>query len=397
MLTFSTATNWDDNLIREIEALDPHRKVTEIYGKLASDFIGGGRPSYSVTNVSKKHASHHIKLVKNTGRNFNYLLNATCLDNREFTRSGQMQIRKLLSWLDSVGVDIITVSNPYLGYLIRKEYPRFELSVSVHALVDSVRQIKFWVDEIGANKVTLRPHKILRDFALLKKIRSKVNCELQLLANELCLPDCPFAVYHANFVSHASQSHHPLHGFGIDWCLINCRCKILTHPEEFIKANWIRPEDATYYESIGINSLKVVDRSRDTKNIAFILKAYIDREFEGNLTDLLFSINKLPRKKLYWKALKFFFHPLYINIFKLRKFRGLFSNIGLYVDNRKLDGFLDYFFEGKCKNDDCEGCNYCSSVAEKAVHLDNAYKEKIEKTFKEITESLSNGYMFRYF
>jgi len=397
MLTFSVATNWDDNLIREIEVIDPEHKVTEIFGKLASDFVGGGRPTYALPFVSKKNVAHHIKLVKDAGREFNYLLNASCLDNREFTRAGQRQIRKLLGWLDSLGIDIITVANPYLGYLIRKEYPKFELAVSSHASVDSVRKIRFWVKEIGAKRITLGSHRTIRNFPLLKKVRSETDCNLQLIANQLCLYDCPFGIYHVTFLSHASQSHHPLRGFGIDWCLINCRFKLLTQPEEFIKSNWIRPEDIKYYESIGINSLKIIDRAKDTQSIISTVKAYLERRFDGNLIDLLFSMNKLPKKELILKGLRFFLHPLHINIFKLIKFKQLFSDIGIYVDNRKLDGFLDYFFEGKCKSDDCEGCNYCRNVAESVVRIDNMYKERTERVFKEIIDSLTKGDIFRYF
>jgi len=397
MLTFSIATNWDDNLIKEIELLDPGHKVTEIFGKLASDFVGGARVPYILPFISKNNASRHIRLIKDMGRKFNYLLNASCLDNREFTRTGQRQIRRLLSWLDSLEVDVITIANPYLGYLIKKEYPRFELAVSLHASTGSLRKIKFWAEEIKASKVTLCLHKTNRAFPLLKKIRSAVSCDLQLIANQLCLYDCPFSIYHNNFVSHASQSHHILRGFGIDWCLINCRYKLFTHPEELIKSNWIRPEDVGYYESIGINNLKIIDRARSTQNIIDTLKVYLTRKFDGNLMDLLAPRNISSGRKLFLKGLKFFLHPLHINIFKLTKFRKLFSDVGIYIDNRKLDGFLDYFFEGKCNPDSCESCGYCRSVAERVVRVDNAYKERIERVLPEIIESLTNGDMFRYF
>jgi hypothetical protein len=36
-------------------------------------------------------------------------------------------------------------------------------------------------------------------------------------------------------------------------------------------------------------------------------------------------------------------------------------------------------------------------VAERAVKVDDAYKEKMDKNFKEIIKGLTNGDMFRYF
>lgn len=300
-------------------------------------------------------------------------------------------------WLDCLGVGIVSVANPYIGYLIKNEYPKFKLTVSAFAFLDSSRKIKFWTDEVGADKITLSSHRINRNFTLLKKIRSETSCKLQLLANELCLLDCPLAAYHVNFVSHASQSHHSLRGFGIDWCLMKCRHRLFTQPGELIKVGWIRPEDVTYYENIGIDSLKIVDRTRDTQSIITSLKSYLAERHDGNLMDLLVSINKPPNRRLLFRALKFFFHPLRVNIFKLKKFKQLLSNVEIYIDNQKLDGLIDYFLEGKCDIDNCDKCDYCDSMAERAVYIDPLKRDKTERRFEEAIKSVTRGDIFRYF
>jgi collagenase-like PrtC family protease len=304
----------------------------------------------------------------------------------------------LLDWLSVLRVDGVTVANPFLGYLIKNEYPQFKLTASAHAFIDTVRQARFWAQEIGADRITLRgANRINRNFHLLKEIRSQVESELQLIANDTCLDDCPFRIYHVNFLSHASQSCHPLRGFGIDWCLINCRQKLLTEPEEFIKAAWIRPEDTGYYEQAGIDNLKVIDRIRDTRRISLILKAYLNGRFDGDLVDFIYADNQLSKKQLIKKSLEFFFRPFQINIFKLKKFRGLFSDSGMRVDNRGLDGFLEHFFNGKCKIDDCGSCKYCSTVAEKVVSINNTADEKFKQRIAEVKEGLTSGEFFRYF
>jgi len=178
---------------------------------------------------------------------------------------------------------------------------------------------------------------------------------------------------------------------------MHCRYKLFTQPEEFIKANWIRPEDVGYYEDTGINSLKIIDRNRKTQDIVFALRAYLERRFDGNLIDLLFYIHPSSKETIFLKGLRFFLHPLQINIFKLIKIKQLFPDIGVYVDNRKLDGFLKYFSEGKCKSCDCNDCGYCRGVAERVVHIDEACRRKSEKAFQEIIGSLTKGDMFRYF
>lgn len=396
MHTFSMATNWDDDLIKQTDTLDVEDKVVEVYGKLGSDFIGGGRASSTLCFVSKKHAVRHIKLVKGTGRKFNYLLNALCLDNREFTRNGQRQIRNLLSWLDSLGVDAVTVANPYLGHLIKKEYPRFKLNVSNFASVDNVDRAKFWANEIGADKITLSSY-INRNFSLLKVLRSEIECKLQFVAGQACLRNCPFSLSHSAFLSHASQSRHHLQGFGIDWSIIQCRHKLFTQAEEFIKAAWIRPEDLGYYGKIGIDSFKLTDRTRDTQSNISVLKAYLQGGFDGNLADLFFPRNKSFNKERAFRAIKFLLRPAHINIIKMRQFSRLFFDVGIYVDNRRLDGFLDYFVEDKCKADGCEKCGYCRNTAERIVQIDPEYKKETERIFRDVIEGLTKGTFFKYF
>jgi collagenase-like PrtC family protease len=397
MLTFSTATNWDDNLLRGIDTADAGHEVTEIFGKLASDFVGGGRPAYAQPRVNKRRAARHIQAVRDTGRRFNYLLNAVCLDNREFTRAGQKEIRALLSWLDSLRVEAVTVSNPYLGRVIKKEYPRFRLVVSAHAFVDSIDRARFWAEDIGADRITLHgDNRIARNFRLLGKIRAQLKCELQLIANGTCLYECPLRAYHTSFLAHASQSLHPLEGFGIDWCLINCRHRLLSNPEEFIHGPWIRPEDTGYYERIGIDNLKIIDRIRDTQSILSAVKAYLERKFDGNLVDFILRSQPGIRSRNSLRTLKFFLRPLQINVFKLGRFSELFSETGLSVDNRKLDGFLEYFWEGKCSGDGCRECGYCREVARKCIAVDTRTNEMARTRLREAMESLTAGDVFKY-
>ena len=81
-MRFSLATNFDDKLI---EAVAPLGTIDTVYGKLASDRIGGGRASYLLPNVSFKRLKQHIDLCHRHGIKFNYLLNSMCSGNVEIT------------------------------------------------------------------------------------------------------------------------------------------------------------------------------------------------------------------------------------------------------------------------------------------------------------------------
>ena len=91
-MQLSVATNFDDELIRRAKDYP----VSELFGKLSSDFVGGGRPTFYLPPISRSRFEQHIRLARSLGIGFNYLLNAACLDNLEFTRTGQRAIERTL-------------------------------------------------------------------------------------------------------------------------------------------------------------------------------------------------------------------------------------------------------------------------------------------------------------
>ncbi|MFP4687889.1 MAG: peptidase U32, partial [bacterium] len=110
------AANYDLRLVSELASTS----VSSVYGKLQRDIVGGGRASYMGRSFSISDLSRYIKKLKGCGIDFTYLLNSSCLGNREWSRSGQKQIQKLLDRLLAAGVQAVTVSTPYLLKLIKE-------------------------------------------------------------------------------------------------------------------------------------------------------------------------------------------------------------------------------------------------------------------------------------
>jgi hypothetical protein len=109
-MTFSAPTNFDPQLIEKIRDYS----VSEVYGKLPTDVIGGGRLAQVLPSVSLTEVEQHAALCRKNGIHFNYLLNAATSDNFEYTRSGQRQLIALVDRLWSTGVRRFTVATPYL-------------------------------------------------------------------------------------------------------------------------------------------------------------------------------------------------------------------------------------------------------------------------------------------
>lgn len=387
-MKFSVPTNFDDNLILIMDK----REVYEVYGKLPMDFIGGSVAAYRLPSVDKMRLCRHVDRAHKAGLKFNYLLNSVCLGNREWSISGQKKLRHLLEWLTEIGVDAVTVSVPYLLQLAKKYYPALKVKASVGAGIDNVSKAKYWED-LGADLINLDCCGTCRNFSLLTKIRRSVSCELQLVANDACLYWCPLRRYHFSMNAHASQSGDESKGASIEYCALNCRYLRLLNISNFIRAIWIRPEDLCHYEAIGIDSFKFVDRTATTDDICRIVSAYTDRHYEGNLLDLLVTLSRkdiLTNTGIFLRGIRYFLRPFYFNpllIYKLSKAR---MELAAYIDNRALDGFIEHFKIGKCKDGMCQECGYCQRTAEKVVKIDKDYREKILLKYKDALDALTS-------
>ncbi len=395
-MRLSIPSNWDIGLIHKIKK----DNVEEIYGKLARDVIGGGRVSFILPQVSKESVRKYIATVHSYKLKFNYLLNSTCLGNMEWSRRGQINICKLLDWLQAVNVDSVTVSVSYLLQLIKKRYPEFKVNISTQAGVSTIEEAKFWED-LGADKITLSVHKVNRDFKLLEAIRKNLKCKLQLIANLHCLKNCPFWLYHSNCSSHSSQLNKESKRFSLDYSFIMCSYLKLKQPENLIRSEWIRPEDLHYYQDIGIDMIKLVNRTMSTERIQAIVEAYTNQRYDGNLLDLFSHPSRtfiLQKPNLLYKF-RYFFRPFSVNLFRLIKAKKLIKEAEIYIDNRALDGFLEYFLKNNnCNLIGCAECKYCDQIAKKVIKIkdQDAYKGLINEYDKFLNQLIS-GKMFNWF
>ena len=382
-------TNWDDALIPEFKVLG----IKEVYGKLAIDVIGGGRQASGLVNISRKNAAGHVKKLLAAGIRFNYILNASCLAGVEFTHSGRREIDRLLHWMVSIGINKVTVTIPLLVEIIKETCPEMEICISTLAGVDSLAKARYWQD-VGAHEITLQDTRVNRNFELLQKIRAGVSLKLRLNANTGCMHDCPFSQYHALLSSHGSQrafSHKA--GFSVEYCLINCKHARLSNPVDFIRSQWIRPEDLGIYEEIGINGVKLIDRRSSTQVILTIVRAYVRRRYDGNLVDLLpIYHGKSPKSAgNFLLKLRYLFHPFENDMPALFKLNSMMKCVDVYIDNRKLDGFLEHMRQLACDQTQCAKCGYCAEVAAEALRYDGSCLENAVQGYDALRTDIIKG------
>jgi len=410
-LSFDLATNFDDRLLEEAGRLGT---VETVYGKMAADFIGGGRPSITLPQVSVSHLQRHIATAHRHNIQFNYLLNALCLDNQEFIGPSHRQILVFLDWLVSLGIDAVTIANPYLLRLIKQRFPSLKVSVSIFCRADSLVDAKSF-EEMGADEITL-DHSFTRNFPLLEAVLRVVRPQtsIRVIANNVCLHECPYKIAHGNLMAHSSQAKHQSGGFLIDYYTLRCGWEKLRHPTKLITSDWIRPEDITFYEELARKAghplvIKLTDRQRTTKWLIRMLQAYSTRTWNGNLFDLINFIGnggyqQLDRAKMASKVLGG--NAKMLPMLNLEKATFLCP---VEVDNTCLAGFLEGFINRDCQTQTCDdrswfgeddfdqpsgSCSYCKNVARQVIRFDEKKRQEAMVLAEKVLADLESSKMF---
>jgi collagenase-like PrtC family protease len=315
-----------------------HSKVSEVYGNITlRNGFGSGRSVDMLPKVGIDQLKNYVDFAKQNNIDFSYTLNSSHMKNEEFTKEGIIELLTFLKKIRSTGVENITIALPSLMDIVNRSGLGFKIKASVICQITNPNKAicykKLGVDRIVADE------SVNRDFDILKELNKIFEGQVEVIVNTICLNDCVYRMFHYNQVatdsvkvtSKVSSSYYPN----------KCLQRRFDDFSNIIKMNWIRPEDIKYYEAIGIRRFKLQGRHTVFNGESVkTLEAYFKENFDGDLMEL-FDFYNSPSE------------------FKIK------------VDNRKLDGFVEAFFNKKiiCKNN-CPECRYCDSYAKKAINYD---------------------------
>ncbi len=68
----------------------------------------------------------------------------------------------------------------------------------------------------------------------------------------------------------------------------------------------------------------------------------------------------------------------------------------LYIDNSRLEGFLDYFEKADCLHMDCNICGYCAKVARETITIDEEWRREMISRFDRAVDILISGELAGY-
>lgn len=256
-----------------------------------------------------------------------------------------------IRFIEDIGVRTVTVAHPLIAELVREASPRIRIQVSTVSHIDTVTQVKIWRERYGITSVcgNLLKNRSVRFLQREAAYCRRQGIELVLMVNEFCVNAGgagrraygSHCIYRDScFLCHAGNKSRRddelFDGFPMSRCIASRRTA-----SAWLKAFFIRPEDVAKYHSLGIDWFKITGRTGSTDYILKVAEAYLRRSWTGNLLGL-------------WKPLETITSGQAESEFRYP----------VFVDNKALDGFVDFWFAHRdhdCSEEVCgETCRYCN-------------------------------------
>ncbi|MBZ9577943.1 hypothetical protein KJA13_02805 [Patescibacteria group bacterium] len=254
-MKISAPTNFDFRILEKLKGT-----VHDTYGSLQNDAGGTVLPSYALPKVDTGRFKEYVEYSHELGIKFNYVLNHP---NITITK----QRIALLDRLSKINVDMVTASNYSFISFVKKEYP-FKICSSIACKIDSLKEAMLF-KELDCDVICLDYTKN-SDLEFIRLVKQKTALQIKLLANNICLPNCPYWREHLESAGHFQK--------GIFKCL---KLK-LNNPSLFRETGFIYPNDVKKYEGIGVDFLKLGGRTKPANWIINCAMAYSQKSYNGN-------------------------------------------------------------------------------------------------------------------
>ena len=328
---FTIKTLYD---MKRLEEKYPDNTIREVFGNLSNSKWPSGHGFLKTQKFLENldELEIYVKKALELGYDFNYTFNSSCLENRDIITDELEEIIRFIGDLVNIGVKRITIASPALMIAVHKKYPELLITASAITGINSVFRANE-AKKMGASTIVLEED-ITRNFKRIEHIKKYSCVDTEIIVNSKCTFNCIYRNFHYNSVSHDTTGLKKSFNYGG-----NCaKCRIMD-PVSFIKSLWIRPEDIEVYANHGIDLFKLIGRERLSDiDLLRMIETYFARSYDGNLIDLIFGFSTTKKH--------------------------------MYLDNKKLDGFIDKFLneEYDCL-DACspEHCNYCNLFLKKAM------------------------------
>ena len=309
--------------------------IAEIYFSFA-DFPNGRSSLENSVAISPWEAVNNqtqdLKKLNEFGFKFNLLLNGNCYGSDAQSRSFFYKIGDTVLYLKSIcNMSCVTTTSPLIAKFFKENFPEIEVRASVNMEIGNSDGMDYIADLFDSFYLKREYNRDLKKIKAARLWCDKNGKKLYGLANSGCLNFCSVHNFHDNLVAHENEIAKMDNAYQFTGQCLEYLKKEEKRKEWLRLTNFIRPEDVHLYEGL-FDGLKLA--TRVNKNPTRIIEAYCKGSYNGALTELLEPNHSAV------------FYP-YV------------------IDNKSIiSDFTKTVME--CHKN-CNECNYCSDVQNKAT------------------------------
>ena len=356
MTNYKLGCNFDNDLIERVSELNlqhTDRRITEFFGSDRAHAILAARPDFRLPAITMDCFEWYVQKCNDHRIEFNYTMNSILPGTKSYLIDNKKEIIQFVKTLEKIGVKRITIGNPILLDFVREASLTIGIEISTIMHVDAITQVKYFKEQYNIDKVcgNLAKNRSLSFTQKMAEYCNSIGVKYDLMVNEFCITGgerysthCVFrdSCYLVHATTSTKEEALSMNGYPMGYCMTSRK----THPANWLRARFIRPEDIKQYNKIGVHDFKITGRTGTTDQLIFLAKAYLEESLDGNLLKLW-----KPLETIYTDQKESeFVHPT-------------------IIDNKKLDSFMDHWFMNKefyCEEEVCgDTCKYCEDFYER--------------------------------
>ncbi len=285
------AVGWFDNA--------PFRSICGKYASRIKEVffawpgVVASRPMAEWTPARKRLFFEDIAWCRDEGIELDAIFNANCYGDVAISDALAGHVTEVLEDMRSRGLfpEHLTTTSPFIATVVRRRFPEIKIRLSVNMYIESTQSLSYMEELFDSFYASIDNHRNLDYVRKMAEWSASHGKTLCIYANSGCLRDCPFRQFHNNLHGHNRIGQSAV---GERWSFSTFRCR--TNYErgryaDFLRANWLRPEELPEYERYAGAVKLATRRHPDPESI---IRAYATYSYDGDMAAITDPFFKFP-------------------------------------------------------------------------------------------------------
>lgn len=277
------AVGWFDNApFREICGKYSSR-IKEVF--FAWPGVTASRPMAPWTDERRELIYADLAWCRENGIELDAIFNANCYGDIAISTELADHVTKMLGEMDAKGLlpEHLTTTSPFIATVVRRRFPSMKLRISVNVYAENSISLSYVTDLFDSFYAGIDRHRRIDYLRMMSGWARERGKSLCIYANSGCLKDCIFRQFHNNLHGHNRMGQSAAgeqFGFSTFLCRTNYE---RGNYADFLRANWLRPEELPEYEKYADVVKLATRRHADPEAI---IRAYATYSYDGDMAKI---------------------------------------------------------------------------------------------------------------